>query len=115
MSGEAGNSPAFQGRVMTEDLPMPLPDSVAELVERSENSRSEYHKGHYNETQTRIDYVILVEQMLKLHKDKVGARLGQEKAMLQREIEATDAQIDRLVYDLYGLTEDEIEIVEAAR
>ena len=27
---------------------------------------------------------------------------------------ATDAQIDRLVYDLYGLTEDEIKIVEEA-
>ena len=58
--------------------------------------------------------VRLVEQMLKLHKDKAGARLGQEKAVLQQQIEATDAQIDRLVYDLYGLTEDEIKIVEAA-
>ena len=36
---------------------MPLPESVAQLVERFEASRSEYHKGHYNETQTRIDYV----------------------------------------------------------
>ena len=36
---------------------MPLPDSIAELVQRFGNSRSEYHKGHYNETQTRIDYV----------------------------------------------------------
>jgi len=36
---------------------MPLADSVAELVERFEANRSEYHKGHYNETQTRIDYV----------------------------------------------------------
>jgi hypothetical protein len=26
----------------------------------------------------------------------------------------TNAQIDRLVYDLYGLTEDEIKIVEGA-
>ena len=52
--------------------------------------------------------------MLKLHKDKAGARLAQEKAILQQQIEATDAQIDRLVYDLYGLTEDEIKIVEAA-
>ena len=58
--------------------------------------------------------VNLVEQMLKLHKDKAEARLGQEKAMLQQEIEATDTQIDRLVYDLYGLTEEEIKIVEAA-
>jgi len=56
--------------------------------------------------------VTLVEQMLKLHKDKAGARLGQEKAVLQQQIEATDAQIDRLVYDLYGLTEGEIKIVE---
>jgi hypothetical protein len=29
-------------------------------------------------------------------------------------IEATDAEIDRLVYDLYGLTEEEIAIVEGA-
>jgi len=28
------------------------------------------------------------------------------------QIAATDRQIDRLVYDLYGLTEDEIQIVE---
>jgi len=29
----------------------------------------------------------------------------------QRQIEATDRQIDALVYELYGLTEEEIEIV----
>jgi len=32
----------------------------------------------------------------------------------QREIEATDRQIDQLVYELYGLTEEEIKIVEDA-
>jgi hypothetical protein len=31
---------------------------------------------------------------------------------LERQIAATDSQIDRVVYDLYGLTEDEIKIVE---
>ena len=36
----------------------------------------------------------------------------QESEMIQREIEATDAQIDRLVYELYGLTEEEIRVVE---
>jgi hypothetical protein len=30
---------------------------------------------------------------------------------LARQIEATDQLIDRIVYGLYGLTEDEIEIV----
>ena len=40
------------------------------------------------------------------------ARTPQEKTALERQIAATDTQIDRLVYDLYGLTEDEIKIVE---
>jgi hypothetical protein len=31
-----------------------------------------------------------------------------------RQIDATDRQIDRLVYELYGLTEEEIRIVEEA-
>jgi len=37
-------------------------------------------------------------------------RSGQDR--LQREIDATDRQIDQLVYELYGLTEEEIKIVE---
>ena len=35
-----------------------------------------------------------------------------EKATLQNAVTATDQQIDALVYDLYGLTEDEIKLVE---
>jgi hypothetical protein len=34
------------------------------------------------------------------------------KTRLQRDIEATDNQIDKLVYELCGLTDDEIKIVE---
>ena len=36
----------------------------------------------------------------------------QEQEQLRREIEATDCQIDQLVYQLYGLTDEEIKIVE---
>ena len=32
--------------------------------------------------------------------------------LLQRQIDATNRQIDKLVYELYDLTEDEIKIVE---
>jgi len=56
--------------------------------------------------------VALVERMLDLHKRLSAAQLPQERTMLQRQIEATDKQIDRLVYELYGLTEEEIAIVE---
>ena len=35
-----------------------------------------------------------------------------EKKLYQRQIDATDQEIDALVYELYGLTEEEIAIVE---
>jgi len=37
-----------------------------------------------------------------------------DREAAQREIEATDRQIDRLVYELYALTAEEIKIVEGA-
>jgi hypothetical protein len=52
--------------------------------------------------------------MLALHKNLAGAKTGHEQTSLQRQIEATDARIDRLVYELYGLSEEEIAIVEEA-
>ena len=58
--------------------------------------------------------VSLVEQMLALHKQLPQAQTPHEKTALQRRIEATDGQIDALVYELYGLTQEEIGIVEAA-
>ena len=56
--------------------------------------------------------VALVDQMLSLHKQLPEARTPHEQTALQRQIEATDRQIDALVYELYGLTEEEIGIVE---
>jgi hypothetical protein len=56
--------------------------------------------------------VSLVEQMLELHKKLAGIKNPDEKTRIQRQIEATDAQIDKLVYELYDLTPEEIKIVE---
>ncbi|MFH0802995.1 MAG: TaqI-like C-terminal specificity domain-containing protein, partial [bacterium] len=56
--------------------------------------------------------VKLVEEMLDLHKKLPAARTEHEKTLIQRQIEATDQKIDRLVYDLYDLTKDEIKLVE---
>jgi hypothetical protein len=56
--------------------------------------------------------VKLVEQMLSLHKQLETAKTPDEKTRLQRQIDATDQQIDQLVYELYGLADNEIEIVE---
>jgi hypothetical protein len=58
--------------------------------------------------------VRLVGQMLALHQSLAAAKTPPEKTSLERQIAATDTQIDRLVYDLYGLTAAEIKIVEGA-
>lgn len=54
--------------------------------------------------------VSLVERMLDLHKREPTT--PQEAESIQRQIAATDAAIDKLVYELYDLTEEEIKIVE---
>jgi hypothetical protein len=52
--------------------------------------------------------------MLDLNKQLAEAKVPQAKTVLQRQIETTDYQIDRLVYKLYGLTAEEIKIVEGS-
>jgi hypothetical protein len=56
--------------------------------------------------------VVLVDRMLDLHKQTPAT--PQEKEQLQRQIAATDRQIDTLVYQLYGLTDEEIALVESS-
>ena len=56
--------------------------------------------------------VELVSRMLSLNKQLLTVKAAHEKTILERQIDATDRQIDRLVYDLYGLTDEEIKIVE---
>ncbi len=79
--------------------------------------RAPVHAIDFSNTQDasrHVRMVSLVDQMLELHRQHAAARTGHEKTAIQRQIEATDGQIDRLVYELYGLTEEEIGIVEAA-
>ncbi|MDE3092083.1 MAG: hypothetical protein KGJ80_22135, partial [Chloroflexota bacterium] len=56
--------------------------------------------------------VALVERMLDLHRQKQAAKSDAARERIEREINVTDEQIDALVYELYGLTEEEIKVVE---
>jgi hypothetical protein len=56
----------------------------------------------------------LVARMLDLHKRLAAAEMPDEKTALQQQIDATDRQIDQVVYELYGLTEGEIKVVEVS-
>ncbi len=56
--------------------------------------------------------VSLVRRMLDLNKKLPKAKTPHAKNLIDRDIAATDRRIDDLVYELYGLTEKEIGIVE---
>jgi hypothetical protein len=52
--------------------------------------------------------------MLALHEKVATARTPHDRTTIERQIAATDQQIDTLVYELYGLTDEEINVVEEA-
>ena len=79
---------------VTSKIPLPNPQSI--------------------DTRTHDRMVALVEQMIELNqKLHNSANLtDHERTITKRQIDATDEQIDRLVYQLYGLTDEEIAVVE---
>jgi hypothetical protein len=56
----------------------------------------------------------LVKETLDLNRHRGHAATDREKQLIEREIESTDKQIDSLVYGIYGLSVDEILVVEDA-
>jgi len=54
----------------------------------------------------------LVDKMLAMSPKLRAAKSDAERQTLQNAVTATDQQIDALVYDLYGLTPEEIKLVE---
>jgi adenine-specific DNA-methyltransferase len=65
---------------------------------------------HFTRCQSQI--VAKVDSMLEAKKQLVEAKTDKDKTYYESRCVSLDRQIDRLVYDLYGLTEKEIQIVE---
>jgi len=76
-------------------LPFPIPD----LSDPKEKSLHD-------------EIVTLVDRMLDLNKKKSALPPSAERERIEREIAVTDEMIDKLVYELYGITEEEIKIIE---
>ncbi len=51
----------------------------------------------------------MLELQKKFHDDKIS---GNEKKQFEQQIKNIDYEIDEEVYKLYGLTKDEIKIIE---
>jgi hypothetical protein len=59
-----------------------------------------------------VDVSAPVRSMLDPHQGLATATIPGDKKLYQRQIEAADEEINALVYELYGLTGEEIAIVE---
>ncbi len=78
-------------------LPIPFPD----FTNKADKTRHD-------------KLVVLVDKLLGLTPKLRAATSDAEKATLQNAVTATDQQIDALVFELYGLTQNEIALVEGA-
>jgi hypothetical protein len=91
-----------QTRIFPEVKPVQLFKLPIRLINNSEPS----DKAH------RDKIMALVDLMTVLQKKLSDTKLEHERNSLKRQIDGTDRQIDYLIYELYGLTEKEIKIVE---
>jgi predicted nucleic acid-binding Zn-ribbon protein len=78
---------------------------ISELVTRFSEQIDSYKQSDYNETLTRRDFI-------DLHKELHTIKIPSKTEQLQTRIDYTDNRINQLVYELYGLTDEEIAMVE---
>jgi len=62
--------------------------------------------------QKQAPLVQLVRHMLSLHEKLAAANTTHDKIVLQRQIEVADRQIDLLICGMYGLTSEEMKVLE---
>ncbi len=60
------------------------------------------------------EFATLVDKMLSLNKQLNDPAFAEQQEVIRKEIDATDTEIDQRVYELYGLTEEERQIIEAS-
>jgi hypothetical protein len=89
------------GRVLAQVKPIILDQLPIRTIDFSRPDEKKHHDK----------MVSLVDEMLELNKKISKIKNPDEKTRIQRQIDSVDSQIDKLVYELYDLTPEEIEIV----
>ena len=79
------------------------------LKEFLNQGRLVHHKTSSGEIANLLN---LVDEMLELNKKKTALPPSSKREKIEREIKITDEKIDELVYELYGITEEERKIIE---
>jgi len=69
-------------------------------------------RGLFLERCCNCRHVVRSNSLLSSRISGLAYHAAAKKTALQRQVDATDKQIDILMYELYGLTKEEIKIVE---
>jgi adenine-specific DNA-methyltransferase len=93
------------GRVLAQVKPTILSQLPIRMIDGRNSRDNAYHD----------DMVKLVAQRLEFRWRMDDAKTPPEKTSLERQIAGNDMQINDLVYKLYGLTSDEIQMIEGTR
>ena len=88
--------------------------SIAQIKKEDLDKFPIYHLDLNNKQDKQIHdtLVALVDKMLETQKLYHVAKLEREKKLYKQKIDIIDNKIDKMVYELYGLSKEEIEIVE---
>lgn len=69
-------------------------------------------KGKREDIQNQNEIIKLIDQLLKLNEEKINTKLQTKINQLESKIDYCKSRINEIVYQLYGLTKEEIKIVE---
>jgi hypothetical protein len=89
-----------------DDFPRIVLQQTRELPFRRLNLSSAKDKAKHDRA------VQLARELLCLNERFIAAKTAQAKVAVERQFAAADQRLDRLVYDLYGLTENEVRVIE---
>jgi hypothetical protein len=96
---------------------MPAPPILRELVEHFERHRESFQATGFPvcavATKDGDKIIDRVTHRISLASQLESAKNPESKTRLQREIDATDRRIDQLVFELHGLTDEEIALLDA--
>lgn len=91
-----------RGRV----LPQVKPTVLSKLPIHKIDFNNQEEKNYHNKIAEFVDKIISLSYEIE------KAKIPQTQDILKRQIKATEQEIDKLVYKLYGLNEKEIQIIE---
>lgn len=90
-----------------DDFPKIVLKQTRELPFRSVNFEDASDVARYDQI------VNLVGQLLKMNEQLQTAKTSQDKTVIQRQIDATDNLIDKIVFEFFGLSGEEISSIES--